>query len=136
MPFNKRLFALTTILILAGCSSTPVPLGQAERLYDFDHQVHYTQTRYSDESFLVSIDSDSYAHFQQQSTFLLRHAERLCQANDPVLTIKNGIQDFDRFPQKIRPFQPNLLVWIRCEKPKPLSIEMLKNTGDNSTAKP
>lgn len=120
MSNSNRLLAFTAMLTLSGCNSTPVPLGQAERLYDFDHQVHYIQTRYSDESFLINIDSDDYAHFQKQSTFLLRHAQTLCRDLDPVLTIKQGIQDVERLPQKIRPFQPNLVVWVRCEKTMPL----------------
>ncbi|CCQ09290.1 putative secreted protein [Pseudoalteromonas luteoviolacea B = ATCC 29581] len=117
MPYITLLLLLGLSVLGSGCTIASVPLGQPERLYDFDHQVHYSQTRFSDESFILSIDSDSYAHFQQQSTFLLRHAATLCGDKEPVLTIKNGIQDFERFTQPIRPLKPKLLVWVRCSAP-------------------
>ncbi|MFC3033327.1 hypothetical protein ACFOEE_12425 [Pseudoalteromonas fenneropenaei] len=125
--------------LLVGCQQTPVPLGAAERLYDFDHQVHYSQTRYSDNSFLLSIDSDSYAHFQQQSTFLLRHAQTLCGSKNPVLTIHTGIQDYERLVSTIRPYQPSLLVSVHCEAvsdyaPKPQQPQPAKTPTEAQAA--
>ncbi|NOU51891.1 hypothetical protein HG263_15245 [Pseudoalteromonas sp. JBTF-M23] len=87
---------------------------KSEKLYDFDHKVHYEQTKYNNEHYLLKIKSDSYEHFLQQSVFLLRHSARLCQARTPQLTILKGVQRYEKLPTTPRPYQSDLQVDLKC----------------------
>ncbi|RXF06620.1 hypothetical protein [Pseudoalteromonas sp. PS5] len=110
-----KLSSLTVgVALLSACQYTQVPKGEAEKHYDFDHKVHYEQITYSDTYFKLAIKPDSYAHFRQQSVFLLRHAKRLCQGAHPQVTLLSGVQDFDRLPLEPRPYQNDLTVEIKC----------------------
>lgn len=100
--------------LLSACQYTPVPRGEPEKLYDLDHKVHYEQTTYNDDHFRLAIKPDSYAHFRQQSVFLLRHAKRLCQGSNPQLTLLGGVQSFDKMPLEPRPYQNDLTVDVKC----------------------
>ncbi|MBD1582329.1 hypothetical protein [Pseudoalteromonas sp. S16_S37] len=87
---------------------------KSEKRYDFDHKVHYEQTKYNNGHYLLKIKSDSYAHFLQQSVFLLRHSAQLCKAKTPQLTILKGIQRFEKLPTTPRPYQSDLQVELKC----------------------
>lgn len=99
---------------LAACHHTPTPMGKSEKLYDFDHKVHYEQTKFSDEHYFLKIRSDDYAHFTRQSVFLLRHSEKLCQGMNAQLTLQKGVQDFERLPTHPRAYQPDLQAEVKC----------------------
>lgn len=110
-----NIFGLSAVaLLLSGCQHAPTPLGKPEKNYDWDHKVHYEQTKFSDTHYFLKIRSDDYAHFTNQSVFLLRHAEKLCQGMNPQLTLQTGIQDFDRLPTSPRAYQPDLQAEVRC----------------------
>jgi hypothetical protein len=102
---------------LIGCHHTPVQLGEIEKRYDFDHKVHYRQIQYSDNKFAIRILADSYEAFNQQSVFLLRHSRHLCQSLVPRLTLKSGIQRYERLPSEPRPYQADLYAEIECVTP-------------------
>jgi hypothetical protein len=114
-PYLVTLIAST---LLMACQHTPVPMGMPEKLYDFDHQVHYEQTKYNDDHYLLKIKPDSYQFFLQQSVFLLRHAKRLCQGSTPQLTLLQGVQTFETLPTKPRPYQNDLTTEIKCVETK------------------
>ncbi|TMP30029.1 hypothetical protein CWB99_06000 [Pseudoalteromonas rubra] len=115
---QRRLPLLAALsLLVSACSSyTSPPNGVVEKLYDFDHKVHYEQIKYNDDHYYLQIKSDSYQHFLQQSVFLLRHSQRLCQGQLPQLVLIEGIQGFDRLPTYPRPYEPDLQVEVRCVK--------------------
>ncbi|RZM84496.1 hypothetical protein [Pseudoalteromonas rubra] len=114
----RRTLPLVALSLLASaCSSyTPPPNGVVEKLYDFDHKVHYEQIKYNDDHYYLQIRSDTYQHFLQQSVFLLRHSQRLCQGSLPQLVVIAGVQNFDRLPTYPRPYAPDLQVEVRCVK--------------------
>ncbi|BBN80230.1 hypothetical protein PA25_02150 [Pseudoalteromonas sp. A25] len=104
---------LMIITLTAGTSALAKDITP-EKLYDFDHKVHYEQTKYNNGHYLLQVKSDSYEHFLQQSVFLLRHSAKLCQGRNPQLTILKGIQHFDRLPSTPRPYQSDLHVEVKC----------------------
>ncbi|MEJ6476122.1 hypothetical protein [Pseudoalteromonas piscicida] len=105
---------IASAALLSACQYTPVPKGEPEKHYDFDHKVHYEQITYNDDLYRLEIKPDSYAHFRQQSVFLLRHAKRLCQGSHPQLTLLSGVQEFDKLPLEPRPYQNDLTVEVKC----------------------
>lgn len=112
----KRCSVALAALLLSACQQTPIASGEAERLYDFDHKVHFEQTQYSQDRYRLAIKPDSYAHFNRQSVFLLRHAKRLCSGRQPQLTLIKGVQEYERLPLTPRPYQHDLTVEVRCVK--------------------
>lgn len=116
---NNSTLLLSSFLLLAGCISAQAAKGETEKLYDFDEEVHYYQTKIDDNNYHLKIQSDDYKHFRNQSVFLLRHAARLCRGNTFMLKVTEGVQEYDRFPTKPRAYQPPLNVMLQCEtKPK------------------
>lgn len=110
-----RLVAISILSwTLAACHHTPTPMGKPEKLYDFDHKVHYEQTKFNDNHYFLSVRSDDYAHFTKQSVFLLRHSEKLCQGMNAQLTLQKGVQDFERLPTHPRAYQPDLQAEVKC----------------------
>lgn len=102
-------------MLLISCAVTHAEVGKTEKHYDFDHEVHYHQTQIDDNNYRLEIQSDSYQHFQNQSVFLLRHAQRLCKGNSYMLKVTEGVQEYERLPSKPRPYQPPLTVLLQCE---------------------
>ena len=122
MLFFKRFsvqacFLASLMPLVAGCDHTPPNMGEAQKLYDFDHKVHYTQIKYSDTNYTLWISADSYQAFNQQSVFLLRHSRQLCAELVPQITLKKGIQRFERLPTEPRPYQPDLHAEVTCVSP-------------------
>lgn len=115
---KRTLLLAASSFILTACTYTPVPLGQTEKLYDFDHKVHYKQTKLKEDHFILSVRADSYKHFATQSIFLLRYSKRLCQGKTPQLKLLAGVQGFDRLPTHPRPYQPDLKAEVQCVKIK------------------
>ena len=76
----RSIFALSisALLLTAGFSPAYAEETETEKLFDFDEEVHYYQTKLSDGRYHLEIQSDDYKHFRNQSVFLLRHASRLC----------------------------------------------------------
>jgi len=110
-----KLLALGAVTgLFTACQHTPTPLGKPDKKYDFDHKVHYEQTKFSGDHYLLKIRSDDYAHFTRQSVFLLRHSEKLCQGMNAQLTLQKGVQDFERLPTYPRAYQPDLQVEVKC----------------------
>ena len=109
-----NLLSISMLFFLCACEHTPTPLGKPEKNFDFDHQVHYEQTKYGDTHYFLKIRSDDYAHFTKQSVFLLRHSEQLCQGMTPQLTLKKGVQNFEKLPTYPRAYQPDLQVEVQC----------------------
>ncbi|MCF2859275.1 hypothetical protein L1286_17460 [Pseudoalteromonas sp. SMS1] len=101
-------------LLLSACQFTPGKIGVTEKYYDFDHKVHYEQIKYSDDHYYLKIKADSYNHFLQQSVFLLRHSQLLCQGRQTQLLLQGGVQKFDRLPTTPRPYEPDLQAEITC----------------------
>lgn len=91
-------------------------LVQADVLHDFDHGVNYEQVKLSENKYQLEIRSDSYHHFNQQSTFLLRHSARLCHRKSYKLKVLSGVQKFDSMPTTPRALQQNLKVIVSCEQ--------------------
>ena len=89
--------------------------AQADILHDFDHGVNYKQVKLSEKKYQLEIRSDSYQHFNQQSTFLLRHSARLCHRKTYTLKVLSGVQKYDAIPTTPRPLQANLKVIVTCE---------------------
>ncbi|WP_105166953.1 hypothetical protein [Pseudoalteromonas sp. T1lg23B] len=114
--YFTRAWVISSILLLSACQHTKTEQGKPEKHYDFDHQVHYEQTQYNNAHYLLQIKSDSYQHFLQQSVFLLRHSKRLCQGSTAQLTLQQGVQGFEKLPTSPRPYQPDLVVEVRCVK--------------------
>ncbi|ALO40624.1 hypothetical protein [Pseudoalteromonas phenolica] len=112
--WNRILLSGAMIGLLTACHHTPTPVGQPDKVYDFDHKVHYEQTKFNDEHYFLKIRSDAYAHFTQQSVFLLRHSEKLCQGMNAQLTLQKGVQAFERLPTHPRAYQPDLQVEVKC----------------------
>lgn len=109
--------SIAMLLFLAGCHHTPAKLGEVQKLYDFDHKVHYRLVQYSERRFAIRILADSYQAFTQQSVFLLRHSRQLCKELVPQLTLRKGIQRFERLPTEPRPYKPDLYAEIKCITP-------------------
>ena len=110
-----NVFVLSVVTFLfSACQHAPTPLGKPEKNYDWDHEIYYEQTKFSDTHYFLKIRSDDYAHFTNQSVFLLRHAKKLCQGMNPKLSLQTGIQDFSRLPTTPRAYQPDLQVEVRC----------------------
>ncbi|MFY8275477.1 hypothetical protein AAEU32_15245 [Pseudoalteromonas sp. SSDWG2] len=112
---HRFIWTLISLLFLTACSYTAAPLGQTEKLYDFDQQVHYYQTQLSAKRYRLEIVEDGYQHFAKQSMFLLRHAQRLCGGSVFSIRVLKGVQEYDRFPTTPRAYEPNLLTEISCE---------------------
>ncbi len=112
---STQTLLISAFSILAGCSNAQAAKGETEKLYDFDDKVHYYQTKLSDGRYQLEIQSDDYPHFRNQSVFLLRHASRLCRDNPFMLRVTAGVQEYERFPTKPRPYQPPLRVVLQCE---------------------
>ncbi|MCF6437373.1 hypothetical protein [Pseudoalteromonas sp. MMG022] len=110
------ILVILSILLLSACQNIKAVPGKPEKHYDFDHQVHYEQTKYNNAHYLLQIKSDSYRHFLQQSVFLLRHSQRLCQGSTPQITLQQGVQGFEKLPTSPRPYQPDLVAQVRCIK--------------------
>jgi len=89
--------------------------SNTEKLYDFDDKVHYYQSKLDANNYQLTIQSDDYPHFTNQSVFLLRHANRLCHGNTFMLKVTGGVQEYERFPTKPRAYQPPLTVLLQCE---------------------
>ena len=115
--FSLKLLSIPLVLSLTSCHHTPAQFGEIEKRYDFDHQVHYRQVQYNDNKFAIRIIADSYEAFTRQSVFLLRHSRHLCNRLVPQLTLKNGIQRFEKLPTEPRPYQPDLYAEIECIAP-------------------
>ncbi|CAH9066599.1 hypothetical protein PSECIP111854_03922 [Pseudoalteromonas sp. CIP111854] len=114
IPRCSQLIIVAMSSMLIACQQTPIIIGQSEKLYDFDHKVHYEQTKYNNDHYLLKIKSDNYEHFLQQSVFLLRHSIKLCQGQAPQLTLLKGVQRFEKLPTTPRPFQSDLGVDVKC----------------------
>ena len=84
-------------------------LAQAQRTikeYDFDHKVHYEQTKLSEYSYHIKVKAEHKKPFNRLATFLLRHSLKLCNGYDYKLTILGGIESVDdkiAFPNYIIP---------------------------------
>ncbi|WP_404342021.1 hypothetical protein [Pseudoalteromonas mariniglutinosa] len=117
MGHNKSKGALLAVclILLSNSHRTLADKDQAEKNYDFDDKVHYTQTELSDNNYYLEIQSDDYKHFKNQSAFLLRHANRLCRDQPFMLKVTDGVQEFERFPTKPRAYQPPLTVLLQCD---------------------
>ena len=103
------------VMFLMSCTVTHAEVGKTEKRYDFDDKVHYHQTQIDDNNYRLEIQSDSYQHFQNQSVFLLRHAQRLCKGSTFMLRVTDGVQEYERLPSKPRPYQPPLTALLQCE---------------------
>ncbi|MBE0364269.1 hypothetical protein PULV_a2562 [Pseudoalteromonas ulvae UL12] len=103
------------LLLLVSCAGQAEQLAKAERLYDFDHKVHYSLTAYSEQEFLLEIDADTYTHFANQSVFLLRQASVLCKEQPFALKVISGVQEYRALPTEPRAYQAPLTVQLRCE---------------------
>ena len=106
---------ISAFLMLVVCSNAHAAKDETEKLYDFDEKVHYYQTKLADGRYPLEIQSDDYAHFKNQSVFLLRHASRLCKDEPFMLRVTDGVQEYERFPTKPRAYQPPLTVVLQCE---------------------
>ncbi|WP_440054715.1 hypothetical protein ACSLBF_00600 [Pseudoalteromonas sp. T1lg65] len=113
-PSTYKLGSTIVAALLCSACQTTTANGISEKLYDFDHQVHYEQVTYTGHHYLLKVKSDSYQHFTRQSVFLLRHSKRLCQGLIPQMTISSGIQEFDKLPLTPRPYQNDLIAEVRC----------------------
>ncbi|KZN53508.1 hypothetical protein N474_20840 [Pseudoalteromonas luteoviolacea CPMOR-2] len=110
------IFLSTTLL--SACQFTSGKIGVTEKYYDFDHKVHYEQIKYSDDHYYLKIKADSYNHFLQQSVFLLRHSQSLCQGQKTQLLLQGGVQKFDRLPTTPRAYEPDLQAEVTCISPE------------------
>ncbi|WP_206485009.1 hypothetical protein [Thalassotalea sp. G2M2-11] len=90
--------------------------AEVEKLYDFDHQLHYKQQRISDVEYHIEVLTDENRRFNRLATFLLRHAYHLCQSYQFNLQILDGIEQFD--DRRISPnyIQPSLSANLVCPK--------------------
>lgn len=106
---------ILSLLLLVSSVSQAEQLTKAERLYDFDHKVHYSLTTYSEREFLLEIDADTYVHFANQSVFLLRQASTLCHEQPFALKVMSGVQEYRAIPTEPRAYQAPLTAQLRCE---------------------
>ncbi|NNG44736.1 hypothetical protein HJP15_17725 [Pseudoalteromonas sp. NEC-BIFX-2020_002] len=104
-----------TLTLLLGSNPANAKKNNTEKLYDFDEKVHYHQTKLDDNNYQLTIQSDDYPHFKNQSVFLLRHANRLCRGNTFMLKVTGGVQEYEQMPTKPRAYQPPLTVLLQCE---------------------
>ncbi|WOC26105.1 hypothetical protein LY624_16300 [Pseudoalteromonas sp. N1230-9] len=113
----RSIFALSisALLLTAGFPAAYAEETKTEKLFDFDEEVHYYQTKLADGRYHLEIQSDDYKHFRNQSVFLLRHASRLCRDKPFMLRVTDGVQEYERFPTKPRAYQPPLTVVLQCE---------------------
>jgi len=112
---NKGTLLVGSLVLLSCCINAQAARSETEKLYDFDEKVHYYQTKIDNDNYHLEIQSDDYKHFKNQSVFLLRHADRLCRGNTFMLKVTKGVQEYERFPSKPRPYQPPLNVLLQCE---------------------
>ena len=91
-------------------------IGKEQALYDFDHKVHYRQTRLDKGVFRLSIREGNYQHFSAQSVFLLRHSARLCRDSKFNLEFVSGVQEHERFPSEPRANPGPLVAMLSCNK--------------------
>lgn len=103
------------LLFLVSATSQAEQAAKTERLYDFDHKVHYSLITYSEREFLLEIDADTYRHFANQSVFLLRQASTLCKEQPFALKVMSGVQEYRAIPTEPRAYQAPLTVQLRCE---------------------
>ena len=99
------------LLIISACASQR---GNEQTLYDFDHKIHYRQTKLSELTYRLSVREGSYHQFATQSTFLLRHSARLCKSEHFSLAFESGVQGFETFPTEPRANPGPLVALLTC----------------------
>ncbi len=89
-------------------------LAKTTRNYDFDHKVHYSQKDLGKGQYIITITSNHETPFEQQATFIMRFAYKLCQRYGFTLTMMQGVEGFD--DKKVSPnyIQPALTVQLTC----------------------
>ena len=82
--------------------------------WDFDHQVQFQQIKLSKNTYSIKVISNDKTHFNQLSTFLIRHSYKICGQYDFELTVLSGIEGID--DRKISPsyIQPSLSANLVC----------------------
>ncbi len=91
--------------------------AKTEKLYDFDHQVHFEIRELANDQYRIAIKPGNYAFFETQSAFLMRKSARLCGRRAVELTIISGVQPFEKFPVEPRAYPGKLVANIRCVSP-------------------
>jgi hypothetical protein len=114
LMIGKAPYIIPVLFFLSGCTHLPERLGEPQKLYDFEHKVHYTKVKINNEHFTLQIKSTEYAFFEKHSGFLLRQSKRLCLDKYPQITIKQGIIKYQALPTKPEPYKPDLFAIIKC----------------------
>ncbi len=110
--------ALNLIIALSsvpGSLAPEAPHQTTSALYDFDHKVYYRQQQLGKGHFMLAVRADDYAHFEKQSVFLLRQAQRLCNEKPFTLKVTKGVQGYEALPTHPRAYQEDLTAEITCE---------------------
>lgn len=111
--FRKVCLVSMVLLVTSAYASE---LGKEQALYDFDHKIHYRQTKLSGTTYRLSVREGNYAQFAIQSTFLLRHSARLCKSEQFSLSFESGVQKFETFPTEPRANPGPLVAVLTCLK--------------------
>lgn len=104
---------LFLILILTGCAQqTDYSQGQSQ--WDFDHNVQFSETRLSKNTFHIEIVPNKKIRFERLATFLMRRALDVCQSYGFKIEVLKGVEEYDdrrSFPNLI---MPRLAANIEC----------------------
>lgn len=88
---------------LVGCASYTENFN-GDPIWDFDHQLQYTQVKRDDNTYYVEVIPNDRIRFSKISAFILRKGFRICRGYGFKVTVLKGIEGFDHkrsFPNMI-----------------------------------
>ena len=97
------------IFILTGCTNL-----KKDSNYDFDHQLQFKQQKSESGGFHIQVNATRNTSFEQLSSFLFRHAYKLCGSYGFTMEVLNGVEGVD--DREISPsyIQPSLIANLTC----------------------
>ncbi len=83
-------------------------------LWDFDHNIQFTQTKLAYKHFQLDVISNNNVGFERLATFLLRKSYSLCGGYHYKIEIIQGIESFDDKRSMPNYIFPSLIAKIEC----------------------
>lgn len=117
MKKSIRIFMLLagTMVISACANLDNNKKAKSSTQWDFDHNVQFTQTTLSKNTYQLEIIARSKVKFETLSTFLLRKSYSLCQQYHYTLEIVQGIESFDDKRAMPNYIFPSLIAIVDCK---------------------
>jgi uncharacterized protein YozE (UPF0346 family) len=97
------IFNIIATIGISSCAKTNI--SGTERSWDFDHKLSFKQTEMSKKQYKIEIIPKNNTDFSRMSTFLVRHALKLCNGYGFTIEYLEGVEKYDDSIS-----QPNLLM--------------------------